>query len=101
MDETTRQTYQKKSRGAEDGESVVTQPISVLRPRFGLFVDGVVRGTKCRFLVDSESTDTLISCSVFQGNLCRHKMCWHTGHGFLVTYMLELRFPKPRVEVEW
>ena len=55
-----------KRRGAESGEPIVAQPISVLQPRFGLFVDGVVRGTKCRFLVDSGSTETLISRSVYQ-----------------------------------
>ena len=34
-------------------------------PRYGLFVDGVVRDTKCRFLIDTGSTDTLISSTVY------------------------------------
>ncbi len=30
-----------------------------------MFVEGLVRATKCRFLIDTGSTDTLISSSIF------------------------------------
>ena len=47
------------------GESVCAQPMGGLRPRYGLFVPGIVRGESCRVLVDSGCTDTLISSRIY------------------------------------
>ena len=46
-------------------QRVITLPCLNIGPRYGLFVDGVVRDTKCRFLIDTGSTDTLISSTVY------------------------------------
>ena len=44
---------------------VLTVPNANLSPRFGLFVNGTVRNTKCHFLIDTGATDTLISSKVY------------------------------------
>ncbi len=44
---------------------MINLPKSSVDPRYGFFVDGLVRATDCRFLVDTGSTDTLISSEVY------------------------------------
>ena len=39
--------------------------MSSVDPRFGLFVMGSVRTAKCQFLIDTGSTDTLISSAIY------------------------------------
>ena len=54
-----------KPRKLEAEQRVITIPSSNSGAHHGLFVDGAVRGTKCRFLIDTGSTDTLISSIVY------------------------------------
>lgn len=35
------------------------------KAKYGLFVDGVIRNTECRFLIDTGSSDTVVSSSVY------------------------------------
>ena len=44
---------------------MINLPKSSVDPRYGFFVDGLVRASDCRFLVDTGSTDTLISSEVY------------------------------------
>ena len=55
---------EKRSR-QDDGQRIISLPDSSRNPRYGLFVEGLVRSTKCRFLIDTGSTDTLISSEVY------------------------------------
>ena len=49
----------------ECAKQTVVTPDVVTSPKHGLYVEGIVRKTKCRFLVDTGSTDTLISSKTY------------------------------------
>ena len=50
---------------SDDGRRVIYLPRWTVNPRYGLYVHGFVRGTECRFLIDSGSTETLIDSEVY------------------------------------
>ena len=49
----------------DKGKRILVTPSASQSPKHGLFVEGIVRNTRCSFLVDTGSTDTLISSKVY------------------------------------
>ena len=55
----------KGSQGRIGDQVLVPCPVTGGKAKFGLFVDGVIRNTECRFLIDTGSSDTVVSSSVY------------------------------------